>query len=146
MPFHYTRRVQFCDTDMVGIVHFSMYFRYIEEAEHALWRAAGVPVIQGTDEAGWPRVAATFDFRNPLRFDDEVEIAVEIAAVTRRTIRYAFTLTMLGTPIGAGSLTAVRARKDNGRLQALDVPADIVRRLRAVTGEPAPGPGLPAAS
>ncbi len=143
MAFHYTRRVQFSDTDMVGIVHFSMYFRYIEEAEHALWRAAGLPVIQGTDEAGWPRVSATFDFKSPLRFDDEVEIAVEVAAVSRRTIRYAFTLTRQGAAIATGSLTAVRARKADGRLQALEVPPDVVRRLRIATGQPAdPGSGV----
>lgn len=137
MAFHYTRRVQFSDTDMVGIVHFSMYFRYIEEAEHALWRAAGLPVIQRTDEAGWPRVSASFDYKSPLRFDDEVEIAVEVTAVSRRTIRYAFTLTRQGAPIATGRLTAVRARKEDGRLQALEVPADVVRRLRIAAGQPA---------
>ena len=35
------RRVQF-ETDMAGVVHFSWYFRYMEEAEHALWREAGL--------------------------------------------------------------------------------------------------------
>lgn len=134
MPFRYTRRVQFVETDMVGIVHFSMYFRYIEEAEHALWRAAGVPIILGGGDAGWPRVSATFDYKSPLRFDDEFEIAVEVSAVTRRTIRYGFTLTRGGAPIGTGSLTAVRARTEGGRLQSLDVPSDVVERLRAATG------------
>ena len=32
MGFRYSRRVQFADTDLVGIVHFSMFFRYMEEA------------------------------------------------------------------------------------------------------------------
>ncbi len=134
MPFRYTRRVQFVDTDMVGIVHFSMYFRYIEEAEHALWRAAGLPIVPGGGEVGWPRVSATFDYKSPLRFEDEFEIAVEVSAVTRRTIRYGFTITRGETTIGTGSLTAVRARTEDGRLQSLDVPSDIVERLRAATG------------
>ena len=30
------RRVQFYETDAGGIVHFSVYFRYMEEAEHEL--------------------------------------------------------------------------------------------------------------
>lgn len=135
MPFRYVRRVQFVETDMVGIVHFSMYFKYLEEAEHALWRAAGLPVIQGDAEAGWPRVAAAFDYKRPLRFDDEFEIAVEIASVSPRTIRYGFTLTRGGELIGNGSLTAVRAVKEEGQLRALEVPADIVTRLRAATGQ-----------
>ena len=29
---------------MAGVVHFSWFFRYMEEAEHALWRAAGLSV------------------------------------------------------------------------------------------------------
>lgn len=135
MPFRYTRRVQFVETDMVGIVHFSTYFRYIEEAEHALWRAAGLPVIAGGGEAGWPRVSATFDYRSPLRFDDEFEIAVEVSAVTRRSIRYGFTLTRGETLVATGSLTAVRARTEDGRLQSLEVPPDVVERLRAATGQ-----------
>ena len=83
MGFRYSRRVQFADTDLVGIVHFSMFFRYMEEAEHALWRAAGLPVVQGADDAGWPRVSATFDYKAPLRFEDEFDVEVELAATTR---------------------------------------------------------------
>lgn len=134
MPFRYTRRVQFVETDMVGIVHFSMYFRYIEEAEHALWRAAGLPVIE-EGQAGWPRVSATFDYKRPLRFEDEFETAVDIDNVSRRTIRYRFILTRAGDLIGSGSLTAVRAMKEDGQLRALEVPADVVDRLRAATGQ-----------
>jgi acyl-CoA thioesterase FadM len=54
----YDRRVQFAETDLAGIVHFSWYFRYIEEAEHALWRAAGLSISPPRAEMGWPRVAA----------------------------------------------------------------------------------------
>ena len=44
MPCEYRlkRRVQFYETDMAGIVHFSWFFRYLEEAEHAMWREAGL--------------------------------------------------------------------------------------------------------
>ncbi len=130
MGFRYSRRVQFGDTDLVGIVHFSMFFRYMEEAEHALWRAAGLPVIREADGAGWPRVSATFDYKAPLRFEDEFEVDVDLTDITRRTIRYAFTLRRDGTVIGKGTLTAVSARKRNGGLEAIPVPEDVVARLR----------------
>src|SRR3954453_15588881 len=133
MGFRYSRRVQFADTDLVGIVHFSMFFRYLEEAEHALWRAAGLPVFQGPDDAGRPRVSATFDYKAPLRFEDEFDVEVEVAATTTRTIRYAFTLRRAGTLIGKGTLTAVRARKRDGGLEAIPVPDDVVARLRSAT-------------
>ena len=135
MGFRYSRRVQFADTDLVGIVHFSMFFRYMEEAEHALWRSAGLVVVQGGDDAGWPRVSATFDYKAPLRFEDEFDVEVELAATTRRTIRYAFTLRRANTLIGKGTLTAVCARKRNGGLEAIPVPDDVVARLRRATAQ-----------
>ena len=33
--FHFSKRVEFSETDMAGIVHFSNFFRYMEMAEHA---------------------------------------------------------------------------------------------------------------
>jgi acyl-CoA thioester hydrolase len=134
MAFRYPRRVQFADTDMVGIVHFSMFFRYMEEAEHALWRAAGLSIIQGGDEAGWPRVSATFDYKSPLRFEEEFEVQVEIARVSTRTIQYAFRLTRAETLVGTGTLTAVCALKRDGSLESIEVPPEIVARLRGAIG------------
>jgi acyl-CoA thioester hydrolase len=131
MGFRYLRRVQFGDTDLVGIVHFAMFFRYMEEAEHALWRAAGLPVIEDADGAGWPRVSATFDYKAPLRFEDEFEVEVDLAATTTRTIRYGFTVRRAGSLVGTGTLTAVRARKRDGGLEAISVPETVVTRLRA---------------
>src|SRR5262249_47928566 len=56
------RRVHFYETDMAGLVHFSVFFRYMEEAEHALWRAAGLTIATVDEEFGFPRVSASFDF------------------------------------------------------------------------------------
>ena len=77
------RRVQFAETDLAGIVHFTLFFRYMEEAEHALWRAAGMSIARAGEPTGWPRLGAAFDFKAPLRFEDEFEVAVRIADVTR---------------------------------------------------------------
>jgi len=44
----YHRQVQFPETDASGIVHFTNFFKYVEEAEHAMWRAAGL-CIAGRD-------------------------------------------------------------------------------------------------
>ena len=67
MPSEYRlkRRVQFYETDMAGIVHFSWFFRYLEEAEHAMWREAGLSIAGGSG-IGWPRVEASFEFHRPL--------------------------------------------------------------------------------
>ena len=86
--FAYHRRVQFADTDLAGLVHFSMFFRYMEEAEHALWRAAGLTIARAGETTGWPRLAASFEFKAPLRFEEEFEIYVTVTHVTRKTMEY----------------------------------------------------------
>ena len=90
--FRYKRRVQFAETDLAGIVHFSHMYRYIEEAEHALWRDAGLSIVQRGSDLGWPRLSAALEFRNPLRFEEEFEVWVRIAELKTRTIEYEFTL------------------------------------------------------
>jgi acyl-CoA thioester hydrolase len=134
--FRYTRRVQFAETDLAGIVHFSWMFKYMEEAEHALWRAAGLSVAAPGDHIRWPRVSATFDFRSPLRFEDEFIVTVRIDDVTRRTIRFGFAIERGETVIGSGTLTAAAVSKDeDGTLRSVTVPPDIAERLRKAAGE-----------
>jgi YbgC/YbaW family acyl-CoA thioester hydrolase len=134
--FHYSRRVQFSETDLAGIAHFSAYFRFMEEAEHALWRAAGLSIGAADKTGGWPRVAAAFDYKSPLRFEDEFDVVVRIAEITRRSIRYGFTIMRGEALVGTGTMTAVCTRKDDGQLRAVDLPPDVVARLRAAAGTP----------
>jgi acyl-CoA thioester hydrolase len=136
--FRYRRRVQFAETDQEGVVHFSCFFRYMEEAEHALWRAAGLSIAPQSADLGWPRVAASFDFRNPLFFEDEFEVRVVIAQVTRRTIQYAFRIVRDDTTIGTGTLTAACVRKASGQpMAAVEIPDGLIDRLRSAAGDPA---------
>jgi len=39
--FRTTRRVEFGDTDMAGIVHFARFFCFMESAEHEMLRSLG---------------------------------------------------------------------------------------------------------
>ena len=74
--FKAIRRVEFAETDMAGIVHYSNFFRYMETAEHGFFRSLGLSVVmdQFDPPVGWPRVHAECDYVFPLRFEDEVEI------------------------------------------------------------------------
>jgi acyl-CoA thioester hydrolase len=132
-PFRYARRVQFAETDLAGIVHFSWMFRYMEEAEHAAWRAAGLSIAEKGGALGWPRVAASFEFRNPLHFEDEVEVRVHLAEVGSRSLQYEHTIVRGDTVIGSGRITTVCVQKaPDGTMRAAEIPAEIVRRLREV--------------
>jgi acyl-CoA thioester hydrolase len=117
------------------MVHFSNFFRYMEEAEHALWRAAGMTIDSTTAPLKWPRVAAAFDFKRPLRFEDEFEVQVGIGAVTSRTIQYNHTILRGDITVGVGTVTAACVQLDaDHRLKAVEIPAEILERLRGVGG------------
>ena len=121
-----TRRVQFYETDAAGIVHFSWFFRYMEEAEHALWRAAGPSIHPGGSEIGWPRVATSFEFKRPLKFEDEFEVQLRIAEITRRTIRYACRIAQGEAAIATGELTIACVRRVPGEpMKSTDIPAEV---------------------
>jgi acyl-CoA thioester hydrolase len=114
------------------MAHFAAFFRYMEEAEHAWWRAAGMTIHDPDAELKWPRVSAAFDFKRPLRFEDEFEVQVSIAAVTARTIQYDHTVVRGSDAIGTGSITAACVRREaDGTMKAVEIPADVIARLRA---------------
>jgi acyl-CoA thioester hydrolase len=130
--FSYRRRVEFAETDAAGMTHFSVFFRYMEEAEHAVWRQAGMDIFANHEERSWPRVSANFDFKAPLRFQDEFEVQTEIATVSRSTIRWAHVIMRGDTLIGTGAVTAVYVAKGrDGGMKSTAIPADVISRLRA---------------
>jgi YbgC/YbaW family acyl-CoA thioester hydrolase len=133
VPFRYARRVQFAETDLAGIVHFSWMFRYMEEAEHAAWRAAGLSIAGPKAPFGWPRVAASFDYRSPLRFEDEFEVSVRLVEVGSRSLKYEHTLARGEVVIGSGRMTTVCVRSaEDGSMRAVGIPPEMVEQLRGV--------------
>jgi acyl-CoA thioester hydrolase len=128
--FRYRRQIQFAETDAAGIVHFSWYLRYMEEAEHAMWRAAGLSVAPKDSPIGFPRVAASVEFLAPLRFEDEIETWVRIETMSRRSIRYSYTIVRGDTKIATGTMTAVCVRTQPAPMQAIDIPEEITSKLR----------------
>ena len=120
------RRVHFYETDQAGIVHFSTYFRYMEEAEHAMWRAAGMSIAEREANVGWPRVSASFEYFKPLRFEEEFEILIRIAEIAEKRIRYSCILSSGGAKVAAGSMTiACVSRRPNEPMKSMPIPADI---------------------
>lgn len=133
MPYDFklTRRVEFAETDMAGIVHFSNFFRLMEATEHAFFRSLGF-TIHGHEQGattGWPRVSASCDYLRPLRFEDEVEIHLLVAEVRNRSIRYQFVFREPGSglEVARGAVAAVCATVDKytGKLVPVPIPAAV---------------------
>lgn len=130
------RRVNFYEVDSIGIVHFSWFPRYMEEAEHALWRAAGLSIAPAVSEVGFPRVSMSFDFKSPLRFEDEFEVHIRVAAIGRRSMRYACVVSCEGREVATGSLTIACVRRTSeGAMEATSIPESIAARF-AVAVDP----------
>jgi YbgC/YbaW family acyl-CoA thioester hydrolase len=138
--YKHIRRVEFSETDMAGIVHFSNFFRMMEATEHAFFRSLGFTIHGPQDDAtiGWPRVSASCDYRAPLRFEEEVEIHLIVAEVRPRSIRYQFIFRKVadGVEVAHGSVAAVCAMVDKttGKLVATRIPEQI--RARITTAPP----------
>jgi len=128
--YRFTRRVQFYETDVAGIVHFSWFFRYMEEAEHALWREAGLSIHPPDSDIGWPRIASSFEFYRPLRFEDEFDVHLRVAEMTKKTIRYECTLTKNDEKIASGTMTIACVRKKPA-MQGIEIPDEVRKHIMA---------------
>ena len=125
------RRVQFSETDAAGIVHFSNFFRYFEDAEHALWREAGLSIHPDASPVGWPRVAASCEYHRPLRFEQVFDVTVRIGEISKRTIAYTGEITRDGERIATGTWKIACVTKlPDGSMKSADIPAEVATRLK----------------
>lgn len=140
--FKITRRVEFSETDMAGIVHYSNYFKYMETAEHAFFRSLGFSIVtkSGETAVGWPRVHAECDFKQPLRFEDEVEVHLLVAEKRSKALSYLFIFRKLNAnppvEVGRGKLTVVCVtHQPGGKMSACTIPPEIADKIEAVPTE-----------
>jgi YbgC/YbaW family acyl-CoA thioester hydrolase len=128
--FRLKRRVQFYETDAAGIVHFSNYFRYMEEAEHEMWRDAGLSIAPQGSEIGWPRVQVSFEYFRPLRFEEEFEAHIRIIEIAEKRIRYSCNITSAGANVARGNMTVVCvAKRPNEPMKSISIPKEILSRF-----------------
>ena len=133
-PFTFTRRVEFGDTDMAGIMHFANFFRFMEAAETAFLRSLGLSVSwrASGEKLGFPRVSAGCDYRSPARFEDELTVAVVVERVGSRSVTYRHEFTnQRGEPVAVGRITAVFVRHDTETIASAEIPAEVRAKLEA---------------
>jgi len=149
--FKLTRRVEFHETDLAGIVHFANFYRYMESVEHAFLRSLGHSVVmrQFDPPLGFPRVHASCDFRRPLRFEDTFELHLLVRELRPRSIAYQIRFRRLdpgpAEEVAVGSLVVVCVRKrPDGAMEAVGIPPGLAGQLEAAPPEKLAGPGSPA--
>src|SRR6476620_10845558 len=126
--FRLRRRVEFSETDMAGIVHYSNFFRYMESAEHAFFRSLGFSIVTREVDTpmGWPRVHASCDYKRPIRFEDEVEIHLLVTGKKAKSLSYEFRFRKINTTpveeVARGALIVVCVRHENGNMKSANIP------------------------
>ncbi|HEX5447277.1 MAG TPA: thioesterase family protein [Pirellulales bacterium] len=131
-PFCTTRRVEFHHTDAAGIVHFSQFFLFMEEVEHEFLRSRGLSVMM-RDEQGvvsWPRVAARCQYRSTVKFEDLIEIELQIDRLGEKSVGFGFRFTHQGREVADGEITAVCCRiEPDGTPRSIAIPAGVREKL-----------------
>jgi acyl-CoA thioester hydrolase len=132
--FHTTRRVEFHETDMAGIAHFSNFFRWMECGEVEFLRSRGLSVAlpwEG-ENLGFPRVSAKCDYVQAARFEDVLDIAVTVERIGEKSVTYGFEFRRGGEVLARGTVTSVCCRfAAEHQLEPVPIPATYRARLEA---------------
>jgi acyl-CoA thioester hydrolase len=131
-PFVTRKRVEFGDTDMAGIVHFSNFFRYMEVAETDFLHSKGMSVSWYVDgvKHGFPRVSASCDYKRPAKFEDVLDIEVSIEEIGRKSVKYRFDFKKDNVEIAIGRIAAVYCRSTSDRpIESLEMTEEMRAKL-----------------
>lgn len=147
MAWSYThrRRVVFSETDLAGIMHFSNFFRWMEETEHAFYRSLGLsvhPLHNGVSETrvGWPRVRATCDYRAPLKFEEELDVELLVSELRSKSISYQFIFRKLDADrtiaaVGGMVVVSVSADPATQKMHAIAIPESFGSQIEVAPAE-----------
>jgi acyl-CoA thioester hydrolase len=135
------RQVEFSDTDMAGIAHFTAFFRYMEAAEHSFFSSLGLSIHTVEPEpVGWPRVHVDCDFRRPLRFEDSVEVRLLVREKREKSLVYTILFRKLNEEpqreVARGTLiVACVKRGPDGKMHGVPIPPSIADRIEVAPPE-----------
>jgi acyl-CoA thioester hydrolase len=140
--FKATRQVQFSETDMAGLMHFSNFFRFMETAEHGFYRSLGFSVANHSKHPrlGWPRVHAACDYKKPLHFEDMVEIHLLVAEKRTKAVRYQFRFRKLNeepiVEVARGEMIIVCVQHfPDGTMASAAIPPEIAEKIQIAPPE-----------
>lgn len=93
--FSHQIRVRFAETDAMGIVHHSRYLPWLESARVEYLRDLGHPYaelrVEGID---FTVLEAYVQYRQPVQFDELVDVHLRLGGVTRATFQIGYLLTV----------------------------------------------------
>ena len=125
-------RVRWSDVDVMGIVYYGRYLRFMEAAETEFFRAVGFPYDVLADEYGvWiARVRLECDYRAPAKLDDEIVCRAELRKIGGSSMTFEFPVDRAdGTRLVTGVL--VLAALDRNTLRPARIPEPLFAGMRS---------------
>ena len=126
------RRIEFADTDMAGIVHFSRFFVYMEAVEHEFLRAQGLSVYmeRDGDHLSWPRLTTWCEYLHPARFEEVLDISLKVLKKGRKSLTYGFVFTRGEVEVARARLKVACCICNPGeRMRAVPIPGFVAERI-----------------
>lgn len=89
--FTITRRVIYADTDKMGIVYHSNYFRWFEMGRTEMLREMGLPYTE-IETAGYnlPASEAFCKYLSPARYDDLIRVETRVDEIKKASVRFQY--------------------------------------------------------
>ena len=101
-------RVRYGECDPQGVVFNAQYFAYFDVVLTELWReAAGGYAAMMEDGIDLQVVEATARYKAPARFDDELDLTIEVTHLGTTSMVTGITIDRDGTRIAEGELAHV---------------------------------------
>ncbi len=128
--FKMQRKIEFADTDLGGIVHFSRYFVFMETAEHQFLDALGTSVhlVEGDKTIGWPRVKAACEYAGPARYGDTLDITLRVLRKGTSSMTYEIEFEIDGRRVARGEATSVRCEL-GPTMRSVPIPDELANRI-----------------
>ncbi len=106
--FTYKRKAQYHETDQMGIIHHSNYVKWMEEARIAYMDSLGYG-FDKVESLGVlsPVAGISVSYKNPVRFNDTVQISISLTRYSGVIQEVAYTFTNATT----GELSATATSK-----------------------------------
>ena len=131
--YSYHRKTQFAESDAAGVIHFSRFAVYVEEAEHALLASMGVAVdLQSSTALHWPRVHFEASYTAPCHPFADIRVDLDPEGIGESSIEWAWTVTD-GTQkvvVAKGVMKTVCCLSDGKGMRSCPLPAQVTDALR----------------
>jgi acyl-CoA thioester hydrolase len=119
--------VRWSDVDTAGIIRWSAYVRFIEVAETEFFRGLGFPYATLFDRLNvWlPRVQLHFDYRNPAKLDELLDVEVWVGRVGNSSIRLEFDILLPSGDMAMEAYLVLVTTTREWPAKAVPVPAEL---------------------